>query len=484
MDQLNGENLRQILELLEHSADDLVRGKVSVLLSSILSAQRGHTWVALVIENYVDHEDLESLYRFAQAANFLSIKPYDIYPYRPNLHTPVIKKVFQNGPVQTIVVQVYLYYYLGIITKLSTHPDIVEWLQAKRKEVSDQMAQGIQKDKIFLVSDLFKGISHRSSTLSNHFLFIVTQLLHCYDLAIQKVLRSPDVGLVAGVRNLAISKFVHTQYAARRLFDILLEDPWRDFLLTEIDKSKTFFEDLTCSTRNNDAPSLLSTLMLTVVESAMANIPTAKDQLKNFSGAFLLSDDLFHTALNYITKTKNMDARLENVSLFLEIVSKALFIHGLAEASDKLKTTTKNKMEKAQESVQISLADIQQITTFIHKITASDKYSVRTSMLNCLRHLLKHSRTFDFLKKETHIHLRLINFCKDGKSMVFNRTAWNALLSVDPLPQGITGSIREIESARSILGYLGNQFRKYHYAEFPPLHLQDFLDFRSRGRES
>ena len=28
MDQLNGENLRQILELLEYSADDLVRGKV------------------------------------------------------------------------------------------------------------------------------------------------------------------------------------------------------------------------------------------------------------------------------------------------------------------------------------------------------------------------------------------------------------------------------------------------------------------------
>ena len=98
--------------------------------------------------------------------------------------------------------------------------------------------------------------------------------------------------------------------------------------------------------------------MLTVVDSALANIPTAKDQLKNYSGAFLLSDDLFHTALNSITKTKSLDAvppihsfissfgavllifisqRLETVSLFLETVSKALFIHGLAEASDKLK---------------------------------------------------------------------------------------------------------------------------------------------------
>jgi len=164
--------------------------------------------------------------------------------------------------------------------------------------------------------------------------------------------------------------------------------------------------------------------MLTIVDAAVIHIPTEKSQLKNFSGAFLLSDDLFHTAVNYITKTKNLDARLETVSIFLETVSKALFIHGLAEASDKLKTTTKNKMERAQESVQISLADIQQITTFIHKITVTDKYSVRKCMLNCLRHLLKHSRTFDFLKKETHIHLRLINFCKDGKSMVFNRIAW------------------------------------------------------------
>jgi hypothetical protein len=30
MDQLNAENLRQILELLEHSAEDLVRGKVNI----------------------------------------------------------------------------------------------------------------------------------------------------------------------------------------------------------------------------------------------------------------------------------------------------------------------------------------------------------------------------------------------------------------------------------------------------------------------
>jgi len=32
------------------------------------------------------------------------------------------------------------------------------------------------------------------------------------------------------------------QYAARRIFEMLLADPWRDFLLSEIDKSKTFFE--------------------------------------------------------------------------------------------------------------------------------------------------------------------------------------------------------------------------------------------------
>jgi hypothetical protein len=44
-----------------------------------------------------------------------------------------------------------------------------------------------------------------------------------------------------------------------------------------------------------------------MVESAMVNIPTNKDQLKNYSGAFLLSDDLFHKALNFIAKAKNVD---------------------------------------------------------------------------------------------------------------------------------------------------------------------------------
>lgn len=54
-----------------------------------------------------------------------------------------------------------------------------------QKEVANQLAESLQKDKSFLSSDLFRGIGHRSSTLSNHFLFIATQLLHCYDVSMQ-----------------------------------------------------------------------------------------------------------------------------------------------------------------------------------------------------------------------------------------------------------------------------------------------------------
>lgn len=158
----------------------------------------------------------------------------------------------------------------------------------------------------------------------------------------------------------------------------------------------------------------------------MTNLPTNKDQLKAYPGTFLLSDSLFHKALNHITKAKALDATTEAVSAFLEKVSKTIYTHNLLEASDKLKqTTTKNKTDvKTQETVQITLADIQLITTFIHKVTANDKYTVRTNMLNCLRHLLQHSRTFELLKKETHIHLRLVAFCKDGRNLAFNKTAW------------------------------------------------------------
>lgn len=52
--------------------------------------------------------------------------------------------------------------------------------------------------------------------------------------------------------------------------------------------------------------------MLSLVDSAMENIPN-KEQLKTFSGSFLLSNDLFHVALNFIAKAKNLDA----VCLFL-----------------------------------------------------------------------------------------------------------------------------------------------------------------------
>jgi hypothetical protein len=170
---------------------------------------------------------------------------------------------------------------LGIISKLSVQVDIVEWLGTKKKEVSDQLASSMHKDKNFLFIHIFTGISHRSSSLSGLFLFIVVQLLNCYDVAVQKNLRASDAGLMANITSLASSKFIHTQYAARRLFATLLDDPWRDFFLSETDKAKNFFEDLTCASHgNSDTPSLVSTLMLSIVDSALVNLPANKDQVK------------------------------------------------------------------------------------------------------------------------------------------------------------------------------------------------------------
>lgn len=45
-----------------------------------------------------------------------------------------------------------------------------------------------------------------------------------------------------------------------------------------------------------------------MVDVALLNLPANKEQLKTYAGAFMLSDNIFHKALNHITKAKILDA--------------------------------------------------------------------------------------------------------------------------------------------------------------------------------
>jgi len=163
---------------------------------------------------------------------------------------------------------------------------------------------------------------------------------------------------------------------------------------------------------------------------ALSRAPTNKSHLKNYSGAFLLSEGLFHQVLAIIIKAKSLNPMIDTLSAFLEKASKALYRLNLIEASEKIKSTAKSKPSGSQEQVQISLADIQQITTFIHKVNQNDKFTVRNNMLGALRHLLHHRGIFEFLKKEMNVYLRLMGFCRDGRNMSFNRNAWRVFFQI------------------------------------------------------
>ena len=59
--------------------------------------------------------------------------------------------------------------------------------------------------------DFFRGVAHRSSTVSSFFLFMCTQLMGIQDPSIQTYIRSNEFDLLGNIRLISFSKFSHVQ---------------------------------------------------------------------------------------------------------------------------------------------------------------------------------------------------------------------------------------------------------------------------------
>ncbi len=68
----------------------------------------------------------------------------------------------------------------------------------------------------------------------------------------QEVLKSHEADLIDRIRLTSFSKFNHVQFAVRRLFQILSEEPWSEVLHDKFNNS-----DLLCQVRGNSATDAL-----------------------------------------------------------------------------------------------------------------------------------------------------------------------------------------------------------------------------------
>eukprot|EP01132_Coremiostelium_polycephalum_P004149 gene4149-5190_t len=427
LNAINTNSFPTLLSFFDRTNDPLTIAKICTLTIISLSSDKG----ALLLENLIVSKDITSLYRIAQAISHFDAVQFDLFPYPIHLSQMLIPAI-AKGSTQEVIRLVFMYYYLNVIWDrlpfYSSNPTVMSCISASKKDTSERLGNQIQNDKELLVK-IFKALGRKSSFISHSFLFILIQLMNITESStIQSFLRLKD-GIMPHLRDLCHSKFLHSQFAARRIFSILQEEQWKEFLYSEYMEKDTLMTDLTISNEKG-SNSLLSELVFNMCINALDSITSSasKPAVK-----FLLNETIFYQIYNAVVKSKKFDQNVENLSKLFAHLCKKLVRFNMIKKIDNIKINKKNNTEQ---EIQISPTYMFEILSFVqngYQIQNTDKInaSIKTNILIALRHLLKPSDLFEILKKEANLYNKLlVAGCREGKNAEFNRNSWRLLFQM------------------------------------------------------
>ncbi|KAM9963038.1 hypothetical protein ACTFIW_006259 [Dictyostelium discoideum] len=432
---INTDSFPELLKFLDLTNEKLVLGKISSLVLLVLTSELKGT---MVIENILFSKDLQSLYRLARAISFFDAVPLDLFTYPTHLNEMLTPSIFK-GSTQEVVRLVFVYYYLGIIQErlnyFSNNVGILGFVNSSRKDAAERIGIQFQNDREFLYK-IFKALGRKSILVSNCFLFVLIQLIKMSESPTVQSLLKGD--LLTHIRDLSASKFSHSRFAAKRLYQILQEDPWKEFLMASYAESikKNESQHLTDLTTMKEGPklaipsiSLISELTFNFCVGVLENInstPIPKPIYK-----FILNDSIFFQLCNAIVKCKNFTQSTQIVSKLFASLCKVLAKFNLFKNSDSIKSGGKidpKKQNDVETGVAISPTLLFEILGFLQNSSLdNNRYCsiIKTNMLIALRQLLKQSEIFDSIKKEVNLYNKfLIPACRDGKNVEFNRNVW------------------------------------------------------------
>ncbi|KAK5582945.1 hypothetical protein RB653_004534 [Dictyostelium firmibasis] len=433
---INTDSFPELLKFMDLTNEKLVLGKISSLVLLVLTSELKGT---MVIENILFSKDTQSLYGLARAMSFFDAVPLDLFTYPTHLNEMLTPSIYK-GSTQEVVRLVFVYYYLGIIQErlnfFCNNVGILGYINSSRKDAAERIGIQFQNDREFL-DKIFIALGRKSSSLvSNCFLFVLIQLIKMSESPTVQSLLKGD--LLMHIRDLSASKSSHSRFAAKRLYQILQEDPWKEFLMASYTESikKNESQHLIDLTTMKDAPkrsipsiSLISELTFNFCTSVLENINSAPIPKPIYK--FILNDSIFFQLYNSIVKCKNFTQSTEVTSRLFASLCRVLSKFNLLKNSDSIKSGGKvdpKKQNDVETGVAISPTLLFEILGFLQNPSFdNNRYgsNIKTNMLIALRQLLKQSEIFDSIKKESILYNKfLIPACRDGKNVEFNRNVW------------------------------------------------------------
>jgi len=257
-----------------------------------------------------------TLHHMAYAMSFFREVPVDIFPCSSKF-LQLLYQYVGHDPKNTynpknLVNAVFVHYYISLINAaikqnpylyVATNYFIADCKKNAALNVGSQLKAA---DGLKFVSDgLFRCISSRSSTLATLGLFIIIQLMNNNDApVIHELLRSDPVKLIENIRGLFRSKFSHTKYSLRRIFDIfqkdsMQKDSWMEFLLAYYAKNEDILlEDLSADSKSSSCP-----LYTELVSGVFIKLLEGVRESKNFKNvSFLFAGELFFKMLKKVSE--------------------------------------------------------------------------------------------------------------------------------------------------------------------------------------
>lgn len=342
----------------------------------------------------------------------------------------------------------------------------------------------LKEDNKFLSTFIWHLLGHRSTKFS-HLGYVLLSFLFnlSYNTTIYELMRSPNTRLVEMIRKLAASKFTHVRQAIARIFPTLTQKKWQSLLTQTYSDASYVVSDLVVSAERtvlDSQPPLISSLILEfLIEALNVRDITTVHILGMIKG--LIESKAFNKTLMEVLKTchqKRMHQGTIMGAVFLAKFAKLLTCHRMIGTSastpapqkksawtiasgilrtkaTKTKSNVANDMpvsdnpldmgdpegdsidvdvsfgmdERIAARLEISYDQVIQILDLVCSETnLTNKrraYRPRMYMLECLRHLLKCPDVWEHLKKDhTIVFNRVLDICKDGTDMEFNRNAW------------------------------------------------------------
>eukprot|EP01101_Sappina_pedata_P005015 TRINITY_DN222_c2_g1_i1.p1 TRINITY_DN222_c2_g1~~TRINITY_DN222_c2_g1_i1.p1 ORF type:complete len:915 (-),score=268.97 TRINITY_DN222_c2_g1_i1:341-2899(-) len=315
----------RILSLFSDSPSSLVHAKLAFLVSQAAQSQHATS----ILQKFVDTHDLTSLYRMAYAITFFEEVPVDLFPYHPS--TIALVRQLVGEQVFKIVETLLFHYYFKVISSTTLRHSfefiaINRFVASTKTKMAKSLGSLLSANPSVLGTHFFKFLGMRSSTVSSFFLFLIVQLFHNNDCpTIKELLKSDAADVINNLRNLCSSKFLHVKWATRRLFTILQEKEWVDFLFEKYPISPLFEKDL-LSQKSIGVPSDLSIICheisMNALNSVQTTIGNADNDLSKYEFLLTIAEgSLFRKLMAHVMSLRFEDASFESTEQLCSLLA-------------------------------------------------------------------------------------------------------------------------------------------------------------------